>query len=387
MSTSGPTAANDEDPVGTVAPMTTPPETSTAPSDDVAPAEPDTTVEDTTSPERPVTRQRTAAVVYNPVKVDLPALRASVERYEREAGWGQTRWFATTEDDPGAGMARAALEAGADVVAAAGGDGTTRIVAEVVHGSGAALALLPSGTGNLLARNMRFPLDDMDASVQTLFHGEDRAVDIGLLTVEREGGEREDFGFLVMAGLGLDARMLVNTRPELKKKVGWLAYVDAMVRSLRDSDSMEARYNLDGAGNKSIRAHTLIVGNCGTLQAGILLLPDATITDGVFDIVAFRPNSVWGWMRIAARVMWENAILRRMRASRIGQTAVGERVIARAREERPLRYLRGKEIVIRLDDPDEFEIDGDPVGTVTAFRARIDEGGLTVRVPVGHVLH
>ncbi|WIB68062.1 diacylglycerol kinase family protein [Curtobacterium sp. MCBD17_035] len=359
--------------------MTTPPETDAAPRDDVA-AVPSTAAHSATS-------RHIAAVVYNPIKVDLPALRQSVSRYEREAGWSETLWFATTEEDPGAGMARAALEAGADVVAAAGGDGTTRIVAEVVHGSGASLALLPSGTGNLLARNMRFPLDEMDTSVQTLFHGEDRAVDIGMLTVEREGGEREDFGFLVMAGLGLDARMLANTRPELKKRVGWLAYVDAVARSLRDSDNMEARYNLDGAGNRSLRAHTLIVGNCGTLQAGILLLPDATITDGVFDVVALRPKSVFGWARIGARLMWENAILRRARSTKIGQTAVGERIIARAREERPLRYMRGKEIVVRLETPDEFEIDGDPVGRIRAFRARIDEGGLTVRVPVGHVLH
>lgn len=103
------------------------------------------------------TEQRTAAVVYNPVKVHLPTLKRTVQEHQQQAGWAETLWFETSEEDPGGGMARAAIEAGADVVAAAGGDGTVRAVAEVVHESGSTLALLPSGTGNLLARNMKLP--------------------------------------------------------------------------------------------------------------------------------------------------------------------------------------------------------------------------------------
>jgi diacylglycerol kinase family enzyme len=348
-----------------------------------------TTPSDTATAEAgaPATRQRTAAIVYNPVKVHLPTLRATVARHEQEAGWAESLWFATTEADPGGGMAREALAAGADVIAAAGGDGTTRVVAEVVHDSDAALALLPSGTGNLLARNMKLPIDDLGESVRAMFHGEDREIDYGTLGVEREDGSREHFGFLVMAGLGLDARMLANTRPQLKKRVGWLAYVDAVARSLRDLDGIDFRYRLDDDGAKSLSAHSLIVGNCGTLQANILLLPDATIDDGVFDIVAMRPRSVWGWMRIGARLFWENAILRRAGRTKLGKTVVGQRIISRAGEERPLRYMRGEELTVRLDAPDEFEIDGDSVGRITAFRARIDPGSLRVRVPVGHVLH
>lgn len=326
------------------------------------------------------TEQRTAAVVYNPVKVDLETLKRTVTEHEQEAGWAETLWFETSEEDPGGGMAKAALEAGADVVAAAGGDGTVRAVAEVVHGSDAALALLPSGTGNLLARNIPAPIDDLGASVRTIFRGEDRPIDFGQLEVEREGGAREQFGFVVMAGLGLDARMLVNTNDDLKKKVGWLAYVDSLFRSLRDADAFEFRYRLDGDSNQSVRAHSLIVGNCGMLQAGATLLPDAEIDDGVFDIVVMRPRGFFGWVRIGARVFWENAILRSFRRSKIGQTQVGKRIATAAREERPLRYIRGQEFVARLERPDEFEIDGDPVGEVVAFKARIDAGGLRVRV-------
>jgi len=326
------------------------------------------------------TEQRTAAVVYNPVKVHLPTLKRTVAKHQQDAGWAETLWFETTEEDPGGGMARAALEAGADVVAAAGGDGTVRAVAEVVHGSGASLALLPSGTGNLLARNIPAPIDDLGASAHTIFHGDDRPIDFGMLEIERPDGDRERFGFLVMAGLGLDARMLANTKPELKKKVGWLAYVDSLFRSVRDADAFEFRYRLDDDGTHSLRAHSLIVGNCGMLQAGATLLPDAEIDDGVFDIVVMRPRGFFGWMRIGARVFWENAILRSFRRSALGRTGVGKRIVTKVREERPLRYLRGEEFVTRLEKPDEFEIDGDPVGEVVAFRAKIDAGGLTVRV-------
>jgi diacylglycerol kinase (ATP) len=328
----------------------------------------------------PTTEQRTAAVIYNPVKVHLPTLKRTVNRYQREAGWAETKWYATSEEDPGGGMAREALDAGADVIAAAGGDGTVRAVAEVVHGSDAALALLPSGTGNLLARNIPAPIDDLGASAHTIFHGEDRPIDFGTVGVERKDGSREQFGFLVMAGLGLDARMLANTNDDLKKKVGWLAYVDSLVRSLRDASAFEFRYRLDGESNRSVRAHSLIVGNCGMLQAGATLLPDAEIDDGVFDIVVMRPRGVFGWLRIAARMLWENAILRSVRRSALGKTEIGKRIVTKAREERPLRYLRGEEFTARLERPDEFEIDGDPVGEVVAFRARIDPGGLTVRV-------
>jgi diacylglycerol kinase (ATP) len=349
-------------PFGSVVGMSTPSDATAVPEDALA------------------TEQRTAAVIYNPVKVHLPTLKRTVNRYQREAGWAETKWYATSEEDPGGGVAREALDAGADVIAAAGGDGTVRAVAEVVHGSDAALALLPSGTGNLLARNIPAPIDDLGASAHTIFHGEDRAIDIGTVRVERPDGSREQFGFLVMAGLGLDARMLVNTNDDLKKKVGWLAYVDSLVRSLRDADAFEFRYRLDGEANRSVRAHSLIVGNCGMLQAGATLLPDAEIDDGYFDVVVMRPHGFFGWVRIGARVFWENAILRRFRRSALGKTEIGKSIVTKTRDERPLRYLRGEEFTARLERPEEFEIDGDPVGEVRAFRAKIDAGGLTVRV-------
>src|SRR4051812_27004958 len=104
---------------------------------------------------------RFAAVVYNPIKVDLDALRASVDAAAREAGWGESRWYETSEEDPGVGEAKQAVDEGAEIVLAPGGDGTIRAVAEGLHKTGVPIALLPSGTGNLLARNLDLALDNL----------------------------------------------------------------------------------------------------------------------------------------------------------------------------------------------------------------------------------
>ncbi len=318
-----------------------------------------------------------AAVVYNPVKVDLDRLRAAVVENETRSGWAESLWLATTEEDPGTGQAREAVQAGVDVVLAAGGDGTVRAVAEGLRGSGVPLALLPAGTGNVLARNLELSLTHLERSVDTAFAGEDRAVDLGVVEIERADGSREEKTFVVMAGMGLDAKMIANTNAELKRRVGWLAYVDAIVRSLRDSEALRVRYSVDGGPEKTMSAHTVLVGNCGTLPGNVLLLPEAAIDDGVFDVVALRPEGVLGWAQVWIKVFWENGVLRR--------STVGRKIVAGlGREVRTLRYVKAASITARLDREEEFELDGDEFGKAVAFRAHVEQGALTVRVPVGH---
>jgi len=316
---------------------------------------------------------RHAAVIYNPIKVDLEALRRAVGRSASEAGWGESRWYETTEADPGTGQAKQAVEDGAEVVLAAGGDGTIRAVAEGLRGSDVPLTLLPSGTGNLLARNMKLTLDRLDDSVATAFTGTDRRIDLGVVEMERPGGERETHAFLVMAGLGLDAAMIENTDPELKKRVGWLAYVGGIARSLGGKNYIRLRFKLDDEAARNLRVNTMLIGNCGLLTGNILLLPDAAVDDGVFDIVALRPEGFFGWVQIIVKVVWENGVLRRSR--------LGRKILENTKEVRTLRYLRGKRIVIRPDDPRPVQLDGDTFGQVVALRATVDELALAIRIP------
>lgn len=280
-------------------------------------------------------------------------------------------WFETTADDPGTGQARQAVDAGVDVVIAAGGDGTIRAIAQVVAGSSVSLALLPSGTGNLLARNLDLTLDDMAHSIGVAFGGTDRTIDLAWAEIRREGGGVAREAFLVMAGLGLDAKMLSHTDEELKARVGWLAYVDAIRKALRDKNRLRMRYRLDGRFTRTVSAHTLIIGNCGSLPANILLLPSAAIDDGRFEAVFLRPESAWGWVQILVKVVWENGVLRR---TRFGRKLMSPEVDA-------LRYVKGRRLEVVLSRPEELELDGDGFGRTRAFRAWIDAGGLTVRVP------
>ena len=174
--------------------------------------------------------------------------------------------------------------------------------------------------------------------------------------------------FVVMAGLGLDAKMIANTNPELKKRVGWLAYVDAIVRSMRDSEKLRVRYSVDGGDERSMSVHTVLVGNCGTLPGNVLLLPEAAIDDGVFDIVALRPEGFFGWAQIWIKIFWENGVLRR--------SSVGRKLVAGlGREVRTLRYIKAATITARLDRAEDFELDGDDFGEAIAFRAHVEAGG------------
>jgi diacylglycerol kinase (ATP) len=93
----------------------------------------------------------------------------------------------------------------------------------------------------------------------------------------------------------------------------------------------------------------------------------------VFDIVAFRPGGFVGWVQIYVKLVWENGILRR--------STVGRRIISMSREVRALRYLRGSELTLRLEHPEEFELDGDPFGEAIALKATVDHLALYVMVP------
>lgn len=317
---------------------------------------------------------RRAAVVCNPVKVELRLLRAAVEAEERRRDWAQTLWFETTRDDSGGEAARRALEKHPDVLIVVGGDGTVRAVAEAAHDSGVALALVPSGTGNLLARNLGLPLNDIGAAVRTAFAENERRVDIAFAEFERDDGSVSSHAFLVMAGIGLDASMAVNTNSALKKRIGWLAYANPIARSVVRNRQLPMRYTVDGAPERSVRAHTVIVGNCGTLTANILLLPDAIVDDGLLDVVVLRPKGFVGWARIGSRLALNGPLQK---------TRVGRSMLRIAPTIRALQYIQARELGVRFATAESIELDGDTFGMVTAAKISVRRRGLRIRVPAG----
>ena len=123
-------------------------------------------------------------MVINPAKAVGAGLRASLVRLCDTQGWAEPLWLETTVEDPGVGQAREALEAGVDVVIAAGGDGTVRCVAEALAGTDTPMGMVPLGTGNLLARNMGVDISDPVSAAYDVLNGTDRTVDVARATFD-----------------------------------------------------------------------------------------------------------------------------------------------------------------------------------------------------------
>ncbi len=314
-----------------------------------------------------------AAIVVNPVKVDAAKLRPIIEAAEKANGWGETLWFETTIDDPGQGVTREAIAAGASVVMAAGGDGTVRCVAEGLRDSTVALGLLPVGTGNLLARNIEMNLTNVELAVSSVFTGADRMIDLGITRITRGDGTASEHVFLVVAGLGIDAKMIAKTNVKLKKAVGWLAYVDGIGRAIPTLKPVKLRYSLDGSPWRSTTAHSVMVGNCGLLPGGLLLIPDARPDDGHLDIVTLRPEGPFGWLKVWNKLAFENGVLRK--------SAAGRKIIDLVHDVRSVRYATGKDFELTLDLEQEIQLDGDAFGTAIAVHTWVHPAGLAVRVP------
>jgi YegS/Rv2252/BmrU family lipid kinase len=295
---------------------------------------------------------RALAVVLNPSKVDDPGFRPLVESMAAESGYAAVRWWETTVEDTGHGMAHEAAVSGADVVMAVGGDGTIRAVCEELAGTGIPVGIVPAGTGNLLARNLGIPLY-LRAAVDVALNGQDRAIDL----VNVSGDAMEDATFLVMAGMGFDAAIMEGVNEDIKAKVGWLAYVWSALKSLM-FPAVRVEVSVDGGDFTRHRARTIVVGNVGYLQAGMPLLPDATIDDGKLDVVLLYPRRFLSWVPLAARVLTKNP-----------------------RTDETITRMSGRTIVVRAHTDTPRQLDGDVIAPGREIRAECLHGRLLVRVP------
>lgn len=313
-----------------------------------------------------------AAVVYNPVKADRRALEKAVASAQPRE-WDEALWFETDADDDGRKAVESAVAEDVDVVLVAGGDGTVRMAAEILAGTGTALALLPSGTGNLLARNLGIDVTFLRASVRTAYDGRDRRIDVGWAEFERPDGGRAKHAFAVIAGFGLDAAMIENTDSELKRRLGWLAYVDAIVKSFQRIRRVRMRYRVDGGQQRTVGLNTLMVGNCGALTGNVVLLPDAKVDDGRLDVAILRPKDAYGWLQVVKYVAVNSALLTRVLRRR--------RLIGPQKAVPTLGYGQCTSFKARLDEPMPVQIDGDPYGEAIAMQFTIQPNALVVKAP------
>ncbi len=293
-----------------------------------------------------------AVIIVNPTKIPDPVIfRRHLEGECAERGWLPPVWMETEPDDAGASAARRARRREPDLVLVAGGDGTVRTVCAALTGSGVPIAILPAGTGNLLARNLGVPLDLADA-LDLAFEGAPRIFDV----IEIRADDRPVDHSLVMAGLGADALIMSETNPDLKKVVGSAAYVMAALQTL-NRPPFKATVCLDGVGAVERTPSLALIANVGNLQGSIPLVPDAVPDDGLLDVLLASAQGPAGW------------------------AAITTRVLTRAPDAPGIERAQARRVVLETDTPVPFQIDGDAIGTCTRLEATIRPEAITLVTP------
>ena len=277
----------------------------------------------------------------------------AITRRLGESGWAEPLWLETNEDDPGRSMTKSAREAGVDLVVAAGGDGTVRVVADGLAGSGIAMGIVPAGTANLLARNLDLPMAEEEA-IEVALAAHTRTIDLIAITVDDHDPEH----FAVIAGVGVDAMIMDEVRPELKARIGSAAYFVALGKALgRLPIPLTVKID-DHHVHRRRRAMTCLVANVGQLPGNINLLPNAEPDDGRLDVYVASPHRITHWLRVFIRLITRN---------RRGDDKVDE--------------WQGRRVEVRLTEPDSYQLDGDVVGEVRTLVAEVQPEALTVCVP------
>jgi diacylglycerol kinase (ATP) len=282
-------------------------------------------------------------VVVNPAGADAERRELLAELASRGV---EAEWFETTEDDPGVGQARQAVESGADLVLACGGDGTVRACAESLVDTGVTLGVIPAGTGNLLARNKGIP-DGVNAAVDVALTGKVVSMDVG-----RVGGEV----FTVMAGAGIDAAIMNETSSDSKDRLGVAAYFIEGAKHVFD-DPFKASVSVEGGGREEGEWATILVGNLGQLQGGIDLFPEAKPDDGLIDLVGLRS------------------------ATAAGTVAAGVSAAVGSDESPRLFRAQSPAFEVRFEVPTRYELDGEAREKLEELRFEVVPAALRIAVP------
>lgn len=355
-----------------------------------------------------------ACVVANPSKLALTGgIRAALDEALVAAGYARPVWLDTSPGEPGTAQARLAIASGADLVVAVGGDGTVHAVAAGVAHTGVALGVLPLGTANLAARNLGLPVGRPGDAVALMIRAADLPTDLvwvrtdpadePVTTPEPVGGWArpvlgDEHACMVVAGIGFDAGLVASTRPALKARIRWGAYAVAAVANL-DSPRMDLVLRMRGGlvgparvagaaefvgptepaelagsvgsgGDKRVerlQARTVLLANGGRLPAGITLLRDARMDDGVLDVAVIDTvGGVIGWSSLARQVLPPFAATYADPAHALGRVTL----------------RRGDEAVVRIAEPALVQVDGELLAPTRGVRARMDAGALLVRRPV-----
>lgn len=292
-----------------------------------------------------------ALVITNPAAARTqPKTVREVRDVLRRGGW-QVEVVATGGHGDARRLAAEGAAAGVDAVAVFGGDGTTMQAASALVGTEVVLGLIPGGTGNVLAGNLRIPSSPLRAA-EILVRGKVRRLDLGRLDAS---GEHHYFA--VACGAGFDARVMAETPGPLKQRWGIGAYIATTLRLLNELRSIRYHIRVDGVEYDANAALVLVVNCPEVIPPVIRFGGDVRPDDGLLDLVVLRADS----FAEGVQAFWH--FLRRAEGpdSRIG-------------------HVRGREIHVETDSPVLVQLDGD-LGGVSPFTATVVPGALRVMVP------
>jgi YegS/Rv2252/BmrU family lipid kinase len=222
------------------------------------------------------------AVITNTKKLapgDRKRLHAAIE----DAPFANVEWLTIRKGSAAKQAAAKAVDQGADVVLACGGDGTVRAAAEALVGTDTTLAVMPTGTANQFANAMSIP-NDVNEMLTLLSSRQTRTIDTG-----RCNG----MTFLVMGGIGFDAA-LIDSADADKDRLGMVAYLRAGAKEARQRKPFPAKVEIDGEEVFDGEASCVLVANIGTLK-GFEAFPDAIPTDGTLDAAVVTASGVRDW--------------------------------------------------------------------------------------------
>jgi len=256
-------------------------------------------------------------------------------------------WYEVNKSRKAAKQATKAAAEGAEVVFAWGGDGTVQRCVDALAGTGVALAVVPTGTANLLASNLGIP-KDIEAAVDVGLFGIRRSLDVG-----RVNGE----AFMVMAGAGFDATMIRDADGAMKDRVGRLAYVWTGARALRHP-ARPARVDVDGQEWFSGDTTCVLVANVGTISGGLTAFPDAEPDDGRLDVGVVTASGMVQWMRV------------------LGRMATGK-----AHRSPLVQTTTGTAIDVRFETKTVYELDGGHRPETKKLKIRVEPAAIRICVP------
>jgi YegS/Rv2252/BmrU family lipid kinase len=293
-----------------------------------------------------------ALLIANPAAARTDARAVQTVRDTLRGGGWTVEVRATARPGDARRFAREARDQGFDVFVCYGGDGTAMEIAAGAVASGIPLGLVPGGTGNLLAGNLRLPRGAA-AAARVILGGKTATLDLG--AVDRADGLHY---FAVCGGTGFDARLMARTGADEKRRWKMAAYVMRALVALPDVSSPLHRVTVDGVAYE-LPAAMVLVANCGELVPPFLRLgANVAPDDGWLDVLVLRAEGTLASL---------SAFVELMRGRRNGA--------------RRLWFGRGR--VVRVDvlegPPRPMQLDGEPWGDAP-FEARLVPAALPVIV-------